>query len=43
MRLIDRNAVSDQQQGSIQQLDNRFRSGVMGYPVLINKPMGFSQ
>jgi hypothetical protein len=43
MWIIQKNAVSDEQQDSIKQIEYRFRSGGMVYQVLINKPMGFSQ
>ncbi len=43
MWIIRRNAVSDEQQDSIQQLENRFRSGGMEYVILINKSKGVSQ
>jgi hypothetical protein len=46
MGIIQRNAVSDEQQGSNQQIENRFRSGgvvLQKLLVLINKLMGFSQ
>jgi hypothetical protein len=37
------NVVSDEQQDSIQQLENRFRSGGIACLILINKSKGFSQ
>ena len=43
MWIIQKNAVPDEQQDSIQQLENRFRSGGMAYSILIKKSMGFSQ
>jgi len=43
MWVIHRNAVSDEKQDSIQQIQNRFRSGGIGYSIFINKSMGFSQ
>jgi hypothetical protein len=46
MGIIQRNAVSDEQQDSNQQIENRFRSGgvvLQKLLVLINKSMGFSQ
>jgi hypothetical protein len=43
MWIIRRNVVSDEQQDSIQQLENRIRSGGMAYLILINKSKGFSQ
>jgi hypothetical protein len=33
VRIIQKNEVSDEQQDSIQQLENRFRSGGMVYPI----------
>jgi len=38
-----KNAASDEQQDSIQQLENRFRSEGMACQILINKSKGFSQ
>jgi hypothetical protein len=38
-----KNAASDEQQDSIQQLENRFRSEGMACLILINKSKGFSQ
>ena len=43
MRTIQRIAVSHDQQNSIQQWENRFRSGGMVYSILINKSQGFSK
>ena len=43
MWIIHGNKVSDEQLDSIQHLENRFGSGGMVYPILINKSMGFSQ
>jgi len=43
IRINFRKAVSDEQQESIQKLENRFRSGGMAHPILIDKSMGFSQ
>jgi len=43
MWIIHRNAVSDEQQDSIQQIENRFRSDGIEYPISIPKSMGFSQ
>jgi hypothetical protein len=43
MWIIRRNAVTDEQQGSIPQLENRFSSGAMEYVILINKSKEFSQ
>ena len=38
-----KNAASDEQQDSIQQLENRFRSEGMACLILMNKSKGFSQ
>jgi hypothetical protein len=43
MWIIHRNALSDEKQEPIQQLENRFRSDGMAYSILINKSMEFSQ
>ena len=43
MWIIQKNAVSDEQQDMVQELQISFRSGEMVYLVLINKSMGFSQ
>jgi hypothetical protein len=43
MWIIRRKTVSDEQQDSIQQLENRFRSSEMECLILINKSKGFSQ
>ena len=43
MWIIQKNAVSDEQQDSIQKLENRFRSGEIGYLISIPKSQGFSQ
>jgi len=43
VRIIQKNKISDEQQDSVQQLENGFRSGGMEYQILINKSMGFSQ
>jgi len=37
------NTESDEQQDSIQQLENRLRSGGLVFPILLNEQMGFSQ
>ena len=42
MWIIQKKAVTDEQQDSIQQLENRSRSGG-SYLILINKLVGFSQ
>jgi hypothetical protein len=39
VRIIQKNKISDEQQDSIQQLENGFRSGGMEYQILINKSM----
>jgi hypothetical protein len=38
-----KNAVSDEQQDSVQELENRFRPGGMACLILISKSKGFSQ
>jgi hypothetical protein len=41
--MIHRNAVSVEQQDSIQDLEYRFRSGGIVYAILIDEPMVLSQ
>jgi hypothetical protein len=43
MWINEKNALSDENQESIQELQISFRSGGMAYLILINKSMGFSQ
>jgi len=43
MWIIQRNAVSDEQQDSVQGLQISFKSGQIGYLIFINKLRGFSQ
>jgi hypothetical protein len=43
LRIIQRKAVSDEQQDSIQQIQYRFRSVGVVYQILINKSVKFSQ
>ncbi len=43
MWIIQRNAVSDEMQASVQRLQISFKSGQIGYLIFINKSRGFSQ
>jgi type III secretion system FlhB-like substrate exporter len=43
MWIIQKNAVSNEQQDKVQELQISFRSGEKTYSVLINKSMEFSQ
>jgi len=43
IRVIYTNAVSGEQQDSIQHFENRFRSGGVAYLIFINKWVEFSQ
>jgi hypothetical protein len=43
MWIIQKNAVPDEQQGTVQQLQVSFRSGRVAYQICINKSLGFSQ
>jgi len=43
MWINKKNVVPDEMQDSDQDLQNRFRSDQIGYLILINKSMGFSQ
>jgi hypothetical protein len=43
MWINQRNAVSDEMQGSVQGLQINFRSGQIGYLIFINKSKEFSQ
>ena len=43
MWIIQSNAVADEQQDSIQKIQNRFRSGVVAQLRSINISIGFSQ
>jgi len=43
MWIIQSNAVADEQQDSIQKIQNRFRSGVVAQLISINISIGFSQ
>jgi len=43
MWIIQKSAVSEEQQASIQKLQISFRSGEIAYPISLPKPWGFSQ
>jgi hypothetical protein len=43
MWIIQKNAVSDDQQASVQRLQISFKSGQIGYLIFISKSRGFSQ
>jgi len=43
MWINQKNAVSGENQESDQELENRFKSGQIGYLIFINKSRGFSQ
>jgi len=43
MRIIQKNAVPDEMQNSVQGFQVRFRSDQIGYLTFINKSIGFSQ
>jgi len=43
MWIIQKNAVPDEMQDSVQGFQVRFRSDQIGYLIFINKSIGFSQ